>query len=445
MLSACRQIFGVTLLTLRSSVRTGTMGAVFLLVTILLAALPPLLKGDGTVEGRASVLITYTLGAVFVALAVSTLWGSCSLFATEISSSRLGLTWVKPITALRLYFGKFLAVLLINALALSYAAGTVCLLLPKSFREGHDSVSVVRPIMPSVREEAEQVYEEMKKADSLPEGLSRRRIIRTLIRRAPDRYTAISSGDSVSWTFRVPEAFAPGDLPMVRMNFETEWNSRQVASATCRLSPGDGNGVFDDFKAVSVPSVRAGRAVLTFPLPERQFAGVKEVRAVLEYGSRTAGDATLLTRFRKDVALTRTGVPFWINLSRALIIHLGALAAISALGLALGAAFSFPVAAFTGTLVLILFSVSGSVVRSVSDEETDTMLKRAGFVIAEQVDRTIDSVVDANALDALVDGEEISGRKTMLSALRSGIILPFGVFGLLACAALKRRDKQEES
>ena len=448
MLRLTRRIFGVASLTLRTAVRSGTAGAVFLLLTILLFALPPLLKGDGTVAGQATVLLTYTLGLVFVTLALATLWGCCSLFSVEISSSRLGLTWVKPITGFQLYAGKFLAVCAINAIALLYASCTIYLMLPDDpASEGggmRDSVSVVRPVMPSYAEEAKQVYDEMKRSGNLPKGLSRRRIMKTLIRRAPDRYTAIAPGEKLELVFKVPHDIVRDDAPALRVRFETEWNSRQVADARCVVLPGDGAGNYSAEKSFSVSSIRSERNVLLFPLPVQQAVGLKSFKVVLEYGKAGAPDATLLARLRKDVALTRKGASFAGNLIRAALIHLGALAAIAALGLALGAAFSFPVAAFAGSLLLVLFSVSSSIVSSVSDEETDTVLKRVGFSVAEQVDKTISSVVNINALDALVDGEEISTGKIYSALSRSCLLLPL-CLGLLSSAALKRRDKQEES
>lgn len=449
MTGMARRIFGTALLTLRAAVRTGTFAAVFALLSVLILLLPRLLKGDGTIEGQASVLLTYTLGAVFVVLVLGTLWGGCSIFSQEISTSRLGLSWVKPITPFQMFVGKFLALMVINALALAYAGAVVFFQLPEGIAgTGATSgrcVSVSRPVMPSVREEALQAYEEMKKNGELPEGFSRRRIVNTLIRRTPDRYTAIVPGETVQWTFALPEAIEEGDSPALRMFFETEWNSRTLSDGRCRIAVEDETGASDEARELIVPMNRISRNTLLFELPEEKVLGVRKLKAVFEYDAGTNGVAIMLTRFRRDVSLIRTGSDFSVNLVKALLLQLGALGAVAALGLMLGAAFSFPVASFTGTLLLILFSVSGSVVKSVTEEETDTKLKRMGFAIAEQVDQTISSVINIDALDKLVDGEQIENKQLLLSVARSFILLPFGILGVLACIALKRRDKQGEA
>ncbi|HXC98656.1 MAG TPA: ABC transporter permease subunit, partial [Verrucomicrobiae bacterium] len=100
----------------------------WVIVTLLLGAvvgLPLLIKHDGTADGFAQILITYTLGAVTALLGLCTLWLACGTLARDIEECQLQLVLVKPIARWQVWLGKWLGLVSLNAVLLAVAGGSV--------------------------------------------------------------------------------------------------------------------------------------------------------------------------------------------------------------------------------------------------------------------------------------------------------------------------------
>ena len=87
--------------------------------------LPAVIKDDGTARGLTQIVLTYTLGLITVVLGMTTLWLSCGTLARDIEECQIQVVATKPVARWQIWLGKWLGILLLNALLLSLTAGIV--------------------------------------------------------------------------------------------------------------------------------------------------------------------------------------------------------------------------------------------------------------------------------------------------------------------------------
>jgi hypothetical protein len=101
--------------------------AVILLGSVV--ALPILIKDDGTARGFTQILLTYTLGIITTLLGIATLWISCGTLARDIEEAQIQMVVTKPIARWQIWIGKWIGLVLLNALLLIVAGGSVYFML----------------------------------------------------------------------------------------------------------------------------------------------------------------------------------------------------------------------------------------------------------------------------------------------------------------------------
>ena len=95
----------------------GSLGWLFLAQRILVT--------DSTAEGYRAMVVRYGLGGVFALLVVSLLATGTGAIASEREAKRLQLTQVRPVSAVTIAWGKFLAISLVGAVTLAVSCVTV--------------------------------------------------------------------------------------------------------------------------------------------------------------------------------------------------------------------------------------------------------------------------------------------------------------------------------
>src|SRR5580693_8842070 len=84
-----QQIRAIIGLTWKAAVRYRLFWVLTCLLVAAVVALPLLIKDDGTAEGLAQIVVTYTMGAVTAILGICTLWLSCGLLARDIEDCQM--------------------------------------------------------------------------------------------------------------------------------------------------------------------------------------------------------------------------------------------------------------------------------------------------------------------------------------------------------------------
>ncbi|HXJ76272.1 MAG TPA: ABC transporter permease subunit, partial [Candidatus Dormibacteraeota bacterium] len=101
--------------------------AILLLGSVVL--LPLLIRDDGTARGFIQIMLTYTLSVITALLGFSTLWLACGTLARDIEDCSIQMLVVKPISRWQIWLGKFIGIMLLNAVLLALAGLSVYFLL----------------------------------------------------------------------------------------------------------------------------------------------------------------------------------------------------------------------------------------------------------------------------------------------------------------------------
>lgn len=443
-----RQIQGVTLLALRASIRTRVVMFLVLLQVICALALPRVLQGDGTPAGDLDILLTYTLGFAFAIQTMATLWSCCSLFAGEISSLRIQMTAVKPTGFAVLWFGRWLALLLLNAALLALIYSLVYFQIRRvQHREGWGpevipaARHVARPLLPSPEEDALRIFERMKSAGKLPEDLTESEILKTLEEQECERYDIINPGDELRLNFVLVREVSPDEEILLRIKFDTEYSTRSHVKGVFRLQVA---GVPDDFIEVPLDSVTSNEITIPFKVSEFIKGSEKgdlprKFMLSFIYSDQDKKAPALMLRLRQDVVLMIPGGSFEMNLVRSAFVQWSVLAVLAAFGLALSACFSFPVASFTATVVLALIMIAGGVLPMVTKEDEKQWSNRVGVEVLRSVRYLTRHTNESTPLYSVVRGERI-GRSTLLLAAFWNLGLMPLALAVFACATLRRRE-----
>jgi hypothetical protein len=439
-----RRILGILILALRAALRTKTVFALLLLIASCVLLLPVVIKGDGSPQGDCQILLLYTLGFSFGILCLSTLWAACALFAAEIDSQLIQLSAVKPVRAIEFWVGKWLALLVLNALILAMVYGAVYLQLKwkqrqPGWRENVQLVSrsVVHPLLPTPEEEAQETFALLEKQRALPEGLSKTQVLRILTTKAQERYTIVNPGESADWKFHLRRPVTAREPITVRIRFDTELSTRTHVMGVCELSSG-----IPQAKTLQVPVDDFSLNEIEFDLSGKAF-GVTHPLSTLNLRFTHTGDpakaSALMLRFRKDVVVLTPGGSFEANLLRSALVHWSVLALLAAFGLTLSACFSLPVAVFTSTILMLLVMIGTSVTETVSVEDENEWLKRPGIVVSRGVSAVAQHALRIDPLEAIVNGERIENSSLREVMLWNSLLTPAG-FALLGILILKRRE-----
>ncbi len=105
-------------LTCRSAVRSNVFRFLLFLLIVCVILVPNTIKGDGTAYGYIQVMLEYSTGFVALILSTSIIWLSCSEFCTDMENGRIHMIFVKPVSRITVWLGKFTGVFLIHFLLL---------------------------------------------------------------------------------------------------------------------------------------------------------------------------------------------------------------------------------------------------------------------------------------------------------------------------------------
>lgn len=357
---------------------------------------PYLFTGDGTTAGLREMSVHYSLGGVAALLSVSLLVAATGSIAKERAAKRLALTMVRPVRFFSIALAKTFAYVLCGALVLAVCAPI------EAFRQpGVSCRHVLKPVMPSPRQEAESMYEFYMASSNTPARVKAAKkavVIRLLANRAKDRYDTVETNACQRWTFDLGgEKLSEAALPTVRFRFSASYGQRDDVIGTLEFGP--------YFASVS----NLTQAVVEVPM---RTAG--ESRATDgELAFTNLGKAPVMLRPRRDVELLTPADSFGRNLLRAYLELVGMLSLLISFGVFLGASLGRPAALFTAIAVLLLSEMAPSVIDQYADELESDRADAIGLAItraAADVTRPVSSLrpLEALSLDECVEPREVA-------------------------------------
>ena len=228
-------LLAIALHTFRSAIRFRLLPVLGFLLLLVVVVLPMVLQDDETsAQGYIQLLLSYTLYLSTGLLAVSTLWIACGSLARDLEEHRLELVDVKPVPRWKVWVGKWLGIMLLDAVLLSLAGAAIYFHLHYQARhlpESHqrilrEQIFVARAsarmnppdLDPAIRD---RIAELARQSPSIGEMPARR--VREMVREEVQaRYETVPPGNARRWTIPVvsPERIRGKPLHL-RVKFRT--------------------------------------------------------------------------------------------------------------------------------------------------------------------------------------------------------------------------------
>ena len=461
------QIAAIALLALRHVIRSRV---VLVLSALLFAAaflLPLALRSDGTPEGLIRIHLAYVLGLGSFLLTLATLWAGCAAVAQEADEKTLQLLLVKPVPRLRIWLGKWLALLILDAALLALVGGATAATLQFQLRRGGfapealaaarqttlAALETLRAPLPDVEADVRAEFERLRAGRRLPDA-PEAAILQSLRHTLLARRYSIAPGESRTWTFALPSRAAPGPL-LVQFRCESSVPGAADLDAVLELMVGD--------RTV----VRAIRAMPGTP-QTLVFADVPAGAAAATATFRNSGthNATLFFDPADGLVLRRPIGTFAGNYLRALALIYLRLALFAAIGVTLGTLFSLPVATFLTLVLILVLQLSGFIVAAAQVDratfvenvapfgagghehggaaatEPSRAARGAAFVLFytyRATYLTLRPLLVDRTLDDLATGTWLPARDVARNFAQQGVGLPL-LLGLLSAAVLRKRE-----
>ena len=469
-----RQIAAIALLALRNVFRSRV---VLILSALLFAAaflLPLALRSDGTPEGLIRIHLAYVLGIAAFLLTLSTLWAGCAAISQEADDKTLQLLLVKPVPRLRIWLGKWIALLLLNALLLALVGAAAAATLQLKLRRGGfdpaalaaarqttlAALQTLRAPLPDVEADVRAEYEQLRARRALPENASESAILDSIRRTQLARLYSIAPGESRGWLFTLAPPAREGGPRTLLVQFKADSSMPGASEMEASLE-------LDVAGQTATRPLRGMPGTLQTVVFDNLRPGAAQ--ALVTFVNHGAHGAALFFDPAEGLILRRPAGTFAGNYLRALAQLYLRLALFAAIGVTLGTLFSMPVATFL-TLVLILILQLSGFISAAAQVDRATFVENVApfgatahslgggeaaatpepslaaratatvlFYAYRATYRTLRPLLENRTLDALSTGTYLPPRDLLRNVLQQGVVLPLLLAGLSA-AVLRRRE-----
>lgn len=449
-----RRILAISFLTLRAAFRFRVVLVMTLLLIGGVVILPLIIKDDGTARGFTQIILTYTLALTTTLLGFATLWLSCGILAREIEEAQMQMVVVKPIGRWQIWLGKWLGILMLNALMLAIAGTAIYATMQVRARKLtakeqtilQEEIFVARKVareqVPDYDDLATQVVRERLQQGPAPEGLSVN-ALQTIIReQLKARDQLVPPNQRRVWEIYVGD---PADLRGKPMTIRTRFDP-PVPDMNERFM------IYWEFGDLATKNqfktnfVMPAEAWVEFPIP----ANLVNEKGELHIRFDNLTDKALLFPDDGMQVMYRIG-GFGGNYVRGLAIVFCWLALLAALGLTGASFLSFPVAAFCTIGVLIL-SMSTGTLRQIVEEngiiavdpntgrvEETTAVNQLAVPMAKGLLTTFNLARGFSPIDDLSSGRAITWGQLSQAFLQICVLLS-GFLAVIGIAIFTRRE-----
>lgn len=355
------RILAIASISLRTAFRSRIVICLLVALILVIIALPLTIKGDGTLPGYVQILLTYTLGVVVFVLSITTLWAGCASIAQEISERQIHLVLSKPVSRPEIWLGKWLSLLVLNAVMLAISAVTVYALLqwntrdavlePEEKRQLEEEILIARkglePEMPDISRDVEAEVISFFETNEGQNGLPPRDAVAEAARvELLSRAFTADPGETLAWIVKVPGPLNSDDTILIRYKF---------ALGTLGLEKMHGNWRVGHPKAGNIVEFSredTANAFHTLKVPANTVGPDLTLRIELK-NTHPSNVSMIFSPTDGMTALIPAG-SFEANLLRAVSILFAHLALLAAIGVTSGSLLSLPVAALVSLYAIVL-------------------------------------------------------------------------------------------
>ena len=356
-----QSLFAIARLTFKAAFRfrlvpllgVALIGSVFLL--------PAVIKDDGTARGLTQIVLTYTLGLSTAVLGLTTLWLACGTLARDIEDFTIQTVAVKPVARWKIWLGKWLGIMLINALLLGLSATVTYFQLAwRAQRLPAEQQQILRNEVfvargsfrepfPNLEPEVERRLQERLRNEQVAamDRTEARRIIREQIKA---ELQVVPPGHLRAWSL---------DLSRVARQVRDQPLFARVKFFANEKSPTGNYAAVWDVGPLDSPNrqrterLMAAETFYEIELPPNLLDN--EGRLHIEF--LNLNETAILFPLEDGFEVLYREGGFTLNYLRGIAILLCWLAALAALGLAAASYLAFPVAAFVSlSLLIVVFS-----------------------------------------------------------------------------------------
>lgn len=410
------RIFSLEVLGL---LRGKTFALLMLAVNAWVLLAPQLVRGDGTAEGAEELMLKYALGGAAAILSLTMLITGAGSLARERETHRLQLTLVRPAGSFTVVAGRILALGAVFSFVLAVAFLVYLVAVPHATLAAGGCSHVLRPAMPSPREEAAAVYDAFINEPETPPEIRRAPkavVLRLLAQRAIDRYQVVAAGETESWRFKLP---ADPESVAVRLRFANLYDQRRRIAG--RLTLGQAAAPVDNIT----------QAVCVFDLAGNPGGDT------LAFAN--TGKESVLLRPRKDIELLVPAGGFGANLLRAWVELAALLMLLAAFSVTLSAFLGRPVAVFVAVVALVLAEMSPSVIEQYPDELERDRIDAVGLFLSRLAMEATHPASAVNPVEKLAEKECVEWREAIKFVALDAMLLPL-ILTLFAAYSLPRKQ-----
>lgn len=450
------RVGAIAVLAFRAAVRSRLLLSMVVLLALVTFGLPATISADGTLEGIARVLLDYTLGLATLLLGIALLWNACGGIARDIANGHMRLTAVRPVYAFEIWLGKWIGLMAVAALLLGLVGvGTAGLLRWKlraapageaERRALAEQVLVgqrrVQPRPEDVSLEAERQLADHARRGWRAELLPRDEALAIIRRQLLAERSTVAPGTTHAWVLDVPARMPRDATVTIRM---------RCRPGLAGVGPDRGSWSLERLDGTGTPWTGRLRdyhnAVGRLPLPPGLVQPGQALR--LTYTHAADADAgTLVFDVDDGIEMRIRESGFLPNYWRALFVVFCRLGLLGAVGLAAGTCFSFPVASFSAS-ALILLSRTGHYFIAAPDASlmlaapeniaARTGLQRASEWMIRGLEHLVAPAVTTSPLSLMADGILVSWGDALRSAFVL-LVLYGGALGLFSAWLLRQRE-----
>ena len=450
-----QRLLTIAFLTVKAAFRFRLVVVLAALLLGVVILLPALIKHDGSARGFAQIVLTYTLGAITTLLGFATLWLACGTLARDVEECQMQMVAVKPVARWEIWLGKWLGIMLLNALLLALSGTAVYVLMQVQARELtpreqtilRNEVLVARGSikepLPDHKEAAERLFQERLKKLA-PNALDRELLRKQALEQVKWREQLVPSSHRRIWELNLSrvKSHVRNQPLFLRLKFHTPQTLSMDEPARA--------GTFLAQILVGKPETPLQRMLKPMSLAAGTFHEIQippnllDDQGILWVEFRNHNDVPLLFPLEDGMELLYRESGFALNFLRGLGIIFCWLGLFAALGLCAASRFSFPVAAFV-CLGLLFIGLSSGTLATVASEGTYMGIDwNKGQAYHPAVDavlvpifktllKLINLVQDFSPIDSLSSGRSISWGQLaqafgQITCLMSGILAAVGIF-----------------